>query len=264
MSEQPTPQAGLNPDFDLGQRVIDATPQPDEFENEAMAAARRLYERLNGDAKTGLLNQEAWIDSLSRDIESLRPGDDLIVYVTDVNGFKSVNDTLGHAAGDELLKRAGQAYNETFRRNSDRSTHGSRDSDDPNKVARLGGDEFAAHTLRRASDASIRKRRRFPEEAQIQANRLDDNFKASLKNTQYGNFGLTFSTGYAVYEPGDTSESLFAKADMMMFENKYQGKIDAITDDDIERITVIVPFLEGLGARVDPWLKLAIAPRAAA
>ena len=81
------------------------------------------------DELTKLLNRHSYEDAV-KDYEKRGLSDKLTLVMMDVNGLKKVNDSLGHAAGDELLIGACKCMNETF------STYG--------KVYRLGGDEFAA------------------------------------------------------------------------------------------------------------------------
>src|SRR5262249_29713134 len=105
----------------------------DQQREHAMTAAeerghltRELERRVNEDVLTGLANRSAFVEHLQRRIGSGAP---LAVLFVDLDDFKTVNDTLGHAIGDELL--AGVAA---------RLIEGSRNHD---IVARFGGDEFA-------------------------------------------------------------------------------------------------------------------------
>ena len=85
-----------------------------------------LIETSNTDELTGCLNRRAY----EKDIRSLFPSTEFAYVSMDVNGLKIVNDSLGHAAGDELLRGASYCIRKTFERYG--------------KVYRIGGDEFAA------------------------------------------------------------------------------------------------------------------------
>lgn len=85
-----------------------------------------LIETSNTDELTGCLNRRAY----EKDIRSLFPSTEFAYVSMDVNGLKIVNDSLGHAAGDELLRGAAYCIRKSF------ETYG--------KVYRIGGDEFAA------------------------------------------------------------------------------------------------------------------------
>jgi diguanylate cyclase (GGDEF)-like protein len=80
------------------------------------------------DQLTNMPNRRAFLDALNR-LHKRRPGRPVAVAMIDLNGFKPINDTYGHAAGDQLLVSAGQSL--TAIAGSD------------GMVARLGGDEFA-------------------------------------------------------------------------------------------------------------------------
>lgn len=90
------------------------------------------------DTLTGLKNRDGFMRELERAI-SAAPGDALAVLLLDLNRFKDINDTLGHAAGDRVLKEIGERLRERFG-NSDTC------------VARLGGDELAI--LARGAEAA--------------------------------------------------------------------------------------------------------------
>ena len=79
------------------------------------------------DVLTKLYNRSFFVDELNR-LERKGPSP-VTVLVLDVNGLKAVNDQFGHAAGDELLRRAGEVLGKAV--------------EEPCCVARIGGDEFA-------------------------------------------------------------------------------------------------------------------------
>lgn len=88
-----------------------------------------LYRQSNTDELTGLLNRRAYEDDIANN--DLVPTPAGCVYISvDVNGLKQVNDTLGHAAGDELIQGGAQCLKRTF------GNYG--------RVYRTGGDEFTA------------------------------------------------------------------------------------------------------------------------
>lgn len=96
-------------------------------------AAQMAAARADTDALTGLMNRRGWdlfIDDAQRRIDAF--GDLVAVAVLDIDGLKLVNDTAGHEAGDDLIRRAGRGL---------RAAAGRQD-----RVARYGGDEFAILT----------------------------------------------------------------------------------------------------------------------
>lgn len=98
-----------------------------QIESELKIAEQTII--ANTDKMTGCNNRRAYESEISRLLE--KPLPENLVYVSaDVNGLKVVNDTMGHAAGDELLKGAAECLNNAM--------------GDYGKVFRMGGDEFAA------------------------------------------------------------------------------------------------------------------------
>lgn len=103
-----------------------------------VAETARLAERAQAEAHvdplTGLRNRRAWDLLLETEEDRCRRyGHPACVFVIDVDDLKRVNDTLGHAAGDELLRRTARALQAAAR--------------NPDVVARVGGDEFAVLAL---------------------------------------------------------------------------------------------------------------------
>lgn len=87
----------------------------------------KLISSVNGDELTGLLNRHAYEEAL-RGLKKEEPSNELVYISFDVNGLKTVNDTLGHEAGDELIIGAAECLEDAF------AKYGN--------VYRTGGDEF--------------------------------------------------------------------------------------------------------------------------
>jgi diguanylate cyclase (GGDEF)-like protein/PAS domain S-box-containing protein len=93
------------------------------------AAARELKWQANHDAMTGLVNRASYERTIRQLFDSLRDDEHHALLMMDLDQFKVVNDTGGHAAGDALLKQLGQMFKDRSRKTD--------------LVVRLGGDEFA-------------------------------------------------------------------------------------------------------------------------
>lgn len=145
----------------------------------------------NHDALTKLRNRAYYDDELAR-LQRGGPWPVSILSV-DLNGLKTANDNLGHAAGDSLLRRAGEVLK--------KAVH------EPHCVARIGGDEFAV--LLPAHDE--RKARTVVE----QINEILD-----LNNQFYPGARLSFAIGAATSRPGETLEETAKRADQSMYGAK--------------------------------------------
>jgi diguanylate cyclase (GGDEF)-like protein len=149
-------------------------------------------------AMTGLLNRRGFWELAEREVAlAARIGAPLAVAYLDVDGFKEVNDTGGHAAGDRLLQDVAGALCVLLRR-----TDG---------VGRLGGDEFVV--LLPATDAAG---------AQVAGERL----RTSLDEmSRREGWPVHYSIGVAAFSraPGSVDEVL-AEADRLMYQAKQQGR----------------------------------------
>ena len=92
-------------------------------------AEERIVHMARHDALTDLPNRTMFREQLEYELKRIKRGDALAVLCLDLDHFKSVNDTLGHPVGDELLKVVAERLRRCIR--------------EPDTIARLGGDEFA-------------------------------------------------------------------------------------------------------------------------
>ena len=143
------------------------------------------------DVLTRLHNRSFYVDELNR-LERKGPFP-VTVIVADLDGLKSINDQFGHAAGDAMLRRAG----EVLAKLCDNLTH----------AARIGGDEFAI-LLPGTDEAGGLA---LVEELQ----RLID-----LNNKFYSGSPLGLSVGVATTFPGERLEATVRRADLLMYEAK--------------------------------------------
>lgn len=169
----------------------------------------RLYMQAHYDALTGLPNRLLFRDRLDLEIvRCQREGGRLAVLFADLDNFKTVNDSFGHTAGDEVLR-------ETARR----IAACVRESD---TVARLGGDEFIVLLTRiqRPQDASFI--------ADNVARALSAEFDAA------GNQAfLSSSIGIATFPgDGDTAEDILRNADTAMYRAKSSGRSAIVYFED--------------------------------
>ncbi len=161
---------------------------------------QQLADLARRDPLTGLPNRRHFEEELeAATARARRSGQPLALVYLDLDGFKDVNDTLGHEAGDLLLVEVARRL-EAQVRSTDR-------------VARLGGDEFTV-LLENAGSADDRL---------LQCERLVS--ALSLPHALAGRQVVsTPSLGIAVYVPGETVENLRRRADIAMYAAKRAGK----------------------------------------
>jgi len=152
------------------------------------------------DVLTKLHNRSFYVDELNR-LERNGPAP-VTVVVLDINDLKAVNDQLGHAAGDQLLRRAGEVVAKLVEK--------------PNCAARIGGDEFAL--LMPGSDSHD------GEQMMESVARL-----VALNNQFYSGAPLSFAMGAATTRPGERLEAAVRRADAAMYAAKraYHSAIGA-------------------------------------
>jgi len=143
------------------------------------------------DVLTKLYNRSFYADELNR-LERKGPFPVTVIMV-DLNNLKLVNDQLGHAAGDALLRRAGEVLAKAV--------------DRPNCAARIGGDEFAI--LLPGADA---------EAGQAVMENLEK--LIDLNNQFYSSSTLSVSMGMATSAVGERLEQVVKRADFEMYQNK--------------------------------------------
>ena len=147
------------------------------------------------DGLTGILNKTAFIEETSFMIEAGMTG---ALLIMDADNFKHVNDTYGHAKGDDVIRAIGQSI-DINRRGGD-------------IAGRYGGDEFCVLLVGNIP----------PETPQNYFNRLINTYREQCPQDVVKEDGspLTLSCGAALIRPGYTFESAFAIADSALYEAK--------------------------------------------
>jgi diguanylate cyclase (GGDEF)-like protein len=145
------------------------------------------------DVLTKLYNRSFYVDELNR-LERKGPHP-VTIIMADLNGLKNANDESGHAAGDALLRRAGEVLNSVIEK--------------PAHACRVGGDEFAI--LLPETDAATG-------EGLIQT--IQD--LVAINNTFYPDLTLSLSMGVATAGHGERLEFVVKRADLAMLEAKRQ------------------------------------------
>ena len=151
------------------------------------------------DALTGCLNHAAMHDSLRRELERCRrTGHSLSLAIVDLDDFKRVNETHGHLAGDEVLRRVGQAMREAVRAYD--------------MVARYGGDEFAIVAI----DAGE------SEAAEVASRAIEDVARA-VRTVDPSAEATGATAGVAEWQADESPTALIARADQALLYGTQQG-----------------------------------------
>jgi len=163
---------------------------------------RRVSDEATTDALTQIANrrglQQAFVAEAARAGRDTT-GASLSVALLDIDNFKRLNDTLGHAAGDQALQALAGAVRERLR--------------PVDHLARFGGEEFVV--LMPATPAA---------DAQQAMTRLQRSLSGALFMHEGRNVLVTFSAGVTAWQPGESLETALERADEALYEAKRNGK----------------------------------------
>jgi diguanylate cyclase (GGDEF)-like protein len=169
------------------------------------------------DGLTGLPNRRSFLERVDREVRrAQRRSGKLAILFMDLDGFKNVNDSMGHAAGDLVLQAAAERLRDGLRPSDALSRpmvddDGGRDLVD---LARLGGDEFTAMVLDIEG----------PEDAVTVASRIGELMRRPFL-LEGRDVTLTTSIGIALYpQDGSDSATLLKHADTAMYHAKSSGR----------------------------------------
>ncbi|OUD10552.1 hypothetical protein BVC71_03410 [Marivivens niveibacter] len=171
---------------------------------EANSRLRALEHLSRHDPLTGLLNRRAFDDELELQLSLRRPTGEVVVYLIDLDGFKPINDTYSHEAGDRVLQVVANRL--------------SKIAENYGVAARLGGDEFALACRSIASEAD--------------ANQLADEIVRAMNlpitwGEKELNISASIGIGMTRYA-GTATESLCAAADQAMYRAKGTAGINKV------------------------------------
>ena len=149
-----------------------------------------LESLIASDELTGLLNRRGFLAVFARaNAAAKRGGPAGVIVVCDLDGFKRVNDRLGHAEGDELLRRLGTVLRRKTRK--------------MDAAARLGGDEFALMLIGLSLPAAKRK--------------------CQWLARVIGTIGVGASFGLAAFDGEESEDAVLHRADMAMYADKRRN-----------------------------------------
>lgn len=160
---------------------------------------RRLSDEVSTDALTQVANRRGLAQAFQAESARAAQGEPLAIGLIDIDNFKKLNDTLGHAAGDEALKSLAAAVKDRLRPND--------------HLARFGGEEFVV--LLPGTPAA---------EAQQALTRLQRSLTEALFLHEGREVFVTFSAGVTAWRAGEALEPALERADEALYEAKRTGK----------------------------------------
>lgn len=167
---------------------------------EQVLAEEKIWHTAHHDPLTGLPNRRLFLDRLEQEIKHVKRGSSpMALLFMDLDGFKDVNDTLGHEAGDFVLSDVAKRLNACVREND--------------TVARLGGDEFTVIL------SGTHQREDVELVAQTIIDALAKPFSVADNTVQ-----ISVSIGITLFpQDADTSAALLISADKAMYNAKKSG-----------------------------------------
>jgi len=169
------------------------------YEHLRSSYERRLRELSSIDVLTGLANRRRFFEALEHELPRARRYEQpLSVALFDIDRFKAVNDSRGHAAGDRALRDVGAVVQRQIRA--------------ADLVARLGGDEFAVLLPQIGLG-----------EPEGGAEALGERLRAAVADASM-EAGVTISVGVAALDEDESAEALLSRADAALYQAKREGR----------------------------------------
>jgi diguanylate cyclase len=173
----------------------------DAFQGQLKSLNESLQALSGLDFLTGLPNRRSMMEALTAEqVRAQRSGEPLTVLMCDVDHFKVVNDTHGHAVGDEVLRTLGRALHDALRRYD--------------QCARWGGEEF----LVLLPDTELQGAREVAEKLRREAGGISVEAAGGVRVT------VTLSVGVAQLDAGESVDSVLRRADVAMYDAKHAGR----------------------------------------
>ncbi|HKM15684.1 MAG TPA: diguanylate cyclase [Marinospirillum sp.] len=169
---------------------------------------RTLRGLMAKDSLTGLYNHTTTTEMMSTSLaHAIRQKETLAVVMLDLDKFKTVNDTYGHMAGDQVIVAIARLLKHRLRTTD--------------IIGRYGGEEFA-----------LLLKNLTPEKAEALVNELREDFSKIIFNAGNRQFNVTFSAGVSFYPDYNRPEDLRMAADEALYQAKNQGRNQVVVGKD--------------------------------
>ncbi len=183
--------------------------QMDEESTRLRAQVRRERSRAQRDALTGIANRAAYDERIAAEVARHERHDrELSLAVIDIDKFKSVNDNLGHKAGDKVLKNVAEICAANVRTSD--------------FIARYGGEEFVLV---------------LPETSLEQAHHVAEKLRGEIEGKGFyynkRRVPITVSIGIARFADEEAADVVFERADRALYEAKNGGRNRCVTEAEI-------------------------------
>ena len=164
---------------------------------ERKQAEHKLREYAERDALTGLYNRRKFYEALEQERERAeRYSRALSLVMFDIDHFKNVNDTYGHAVGDQVLKTTALVVTENIRR--------------ADILGRIGGEEFAVLAAETTTENAVA---------------LAQKIRCAVETTEHDHVGrITISLGVSTYDRGLSLDEFVRRSDEALYEAKNSGR----------------------------------------
>ncbi|MBI5847924.1 MAG: PAS domain S-box protein [Nitrospirae bacterium] len=164
---------------------------------ERKQAEQKLREFAEKDALTGILNRRKFYEILEQEkARAERYARSLSLIMFDIDHFKAVNDTFGHAAGDKVLKKTAAVVIDHIRKSD--------------VLGRIGGEEFAVLATETTVESALA---------------LAEKIRAAIENTEHDTVGtITISIGVSAYDSGLSTDEFVRRSDEALYAAKNNGR----------------------------------------
>jgi two-component system cell cycle response regulator len=194
---KPVDPKELHARLTTGKRILD-------LQDQLLATQRRLREQATRDSLTGLWNRAVILDILQRELtRGRREGHGMAVIMADIDHFKKINDSLGHLAGDRVLRHIAQRLQTAVR--------------PYDAVGRYGGEEFLVVLPRCDAEVSL-----------TLAERLRRCVAVEPANVAGKAIPVTISVGVAAWDGEASAQEVLRLADEAMYRAKREGRNRAV------------------------------------